>query len=353
MPRPVTRADVARYAGVSTAVVSYVINDGPKPVAKATAARVRDAIEVLGYRPNLSARALVSGLTKLIALVVSDISNPFFADYALQVQIQAQARGYAVLMANAFADPQIENRVIDDLVGRQVDGLILASVGVQHERIAGLRRRGLATVVIDAAVPVQGLASLGSAAVDGSRQAVDHLIQVHGHREVAMVVGMGVPGVDTREQGWLAATRSAGLPDGPISRQPFTREGGYEAGLRLFSASNRPTAVFTSSDLQGVGIMRAAHAMNLRVPDDVAVVSFDGTIESAFTSPPMTAAHQPVEEMAAAAVRLVLDDDASADSHLSFPMSLVVRESCGCPPNPSALQSSRRSASHRGVLAVE
>ena len=86
--RPVTRADVARYAGVSTAVVSYVMNDGPKPVAAATAARVRRAIEVLGYRPNLSARALRSGSTRMLALVVSDISNPFFADYALQVQAE-------------------------------------------------------------------------------------------------------------------------------------------------------------------------------------------------------------------------------------------------------------------------
>ena len=80
--RPVTRNDVARYAGVSTAVVSYVMNDGPKPVAAATAARVRRAIDVLGYRPNLSARALRSGSTRMLALVVSDISNPFFADYA-------------------------------------------------------------------------------------------------------------------------------------------------------------------------------------------------------------------------------------------------------------------------------
>ena len=119
--RPVTRADVARYAGVSTAVVSYVMNDGPKPVAAATAARVRRAIEVLGYRPNLSARALRSGSTRMLALVVSDISNPFFADYALQVQAEAGSRGYAVLMANAHGDPAMESQIVDDLIDRIMD----------------------------------------------------------------------------------------------------------------------------------------------------------------------------------------------------------------------------------------
>ena len=225
-----TRNDVARYAGVSTAVVSYVMNDGPKPVAAATAARVRRAIEVLGYRPNLSARALRSGSTRMLALVVSDITNPFFADYALQIQAEAGSRGYAVLMANAHGDPAIESQIVDDLIDRQADGLILASVGVSPERAKSIRQVGLSTVVIDAATPVPGLASVGCDVAEGSRAVVEHLITVHGHEQVAMVIGQGVPGADLREQGWLAATRAAGLPDGPIARRPFTREGGYRGG---------------------------------------------------------------------------------------------------------------------------
>ena len=332
-----TRADVARYAGVSTAVVSYVINNGPKPVATATAARVQHAIDVLGYRPNLSARALRSGQTRMLALVLSDISNPFFADYALQVQAEAHTRGYAVLMANAYGDSDTENHIIDDLIGRQVDGLILASVGVHPGRARSLGQLSLATVVIDAATPVPGLASLGCEAAEGSRAVVQHLISVHGHPQVAMIVGEGVPGADLREQGWLRATREAGLPDGPISRRPFTRRGGFEGGLQLLRTRNPPTAIFTSSDLQGVGVLRAAHSIGLRVPRDVAIVSFDGTIESEFTSPPLTSARQPVREMAVAAVRRVLDfpdgsgTDPDIGSHQSFPMSLVIRESCGCP----------------------
>ena len=249
---------MARYAGVSTAVVSYVMNDGPKPVAAATAARVRRAIEVLGYRPNLSARALRSGSTRMLALVVSDITNPFFADYALQVQAEAGSRGYAVLMANAHGDPAIESQIVDDLIDRQADGLILASVGVSPERAKSIRQFGLSTVVIDAATPVPGLASVGCDVAEGSRAVVEHLVTVHGHEQVAMVIGQGVPGADLREQGWLAATRAAGLPDGPIARRPFTREGGYQAAMHLLAARNPPRAIFTSSDLQAVGVLRAA-----------------------------------------------------------------------------------------------
>lgn len=326
-----TRTDVARYAGVSTAVVSYVINNGPKPVAHETAARVRRAIEVLGYRPNLSARALRSGLTRMLALVVSDISNPFFAEYALQVQAQAHARDYALLMANAYADAAIENQIIDDLISRQVDGMILASVGLPPDRVRGLGQLGLATVVIDAATPVPGLASLGCDVAEGSRQLVEHLVAVHGHSQVALVLGQGVPGADLREQGWLTATRAAGLTDGPIARQPFTREGGYQGAMHLLAARNRPTAIFASSDLQGVGVLRAIRSVGLRVPEDIAVVSFDGTTESEFTAPPMTAARQPIADMAVAAVSTVLAPEISGDFHQRFPMSVVIRESCGCP----------------------
>jgi LacI family transcriptional regulator len=140
-----------------------------------------------------------------------------------------------------------------------------------------------------------------------------------------------VPSADLREQGWLAAARAAGLSDGPIARRPFTREGGYQAAMHLLAARNPPRAIFASSDRQAVGVLRALQSKGLRVPHDVALVAFDGTEESEFTSPPLTVAQQPVREMALSAVRTVLSATTSSESHQMFPMSLVVRESCGCP----------------------
>ena len=126
--RAVTRADVARYAGVSTAVVSYVVNNGPKPVAAHTAARVREAIDLLNYRPNVNAQALRRGTTEMLGLILSDATNPFFVELATAVGSAAHARGYAMMMGASNGDGATEGRLIDDLIRRQVDGLLVASV---------------------------------------------------------------------------------------------------------------------------------------------------------------------------------------------------------------------------------
>ena len=231
--RSVTRADVARYAGVSTAVVSYVVNNGPKPVAPATAARVREAIALLGYRPNLSARALKRGSTQMLGLVVHDSGNPFFGTFALEITIEAARLGYVVLMINSLADVEMEQRALDDLVGRQVDGVILASTqplvfAVRHQSSA------VPAVLIDSSVAVPGHFSLGPDSLNAARSIVDHLIK-HGHTSIGMVIGNDGADLDRREEGWQIALRAAGLPDGPIARTPFSREGGYRGGQQLLA----------------------------------------------------------------------------------------------------------------------
>lgn len=329
--RAVTRADVARYAGVSTAVVSYVVNQGPRPVAASTAARVHEAIELLGYQPNLSARALKIGSTRMLGMVVSDISNPFFADFALEIEAEAGARGYALALANSHADAATESKVVADLIARQVDGLILASVDARPERLYDPLRFARDVVVIDCPKPMPGYWTIGANGARGSQLAVEHLIEVHGHSSVALVVGEAFPAADLREQGWQTATRLAGQRDGPIVRTAFSREGGYQAGLRLLQTRNPPTAVFTSSDLQAIGVLRAIRESGMRTPDDVAIVAFDGTEESEFCWPPLTVARQPVREMALSAVARVLEPSDDPEGHELFDMSIVVRQSCGCP----------------------
>ena len=340
-PRAITRADVARYAGVSSAVVSYVVNGGPKPVAPATAARVRDAIDILGYRPNVNARALKLGTTGMLGLIVPDSSNPFFAEFALEIEQVAAERGVVLLMANSNSDVELESRLMVDLVGRQVDGLIVSpAAGPPHPPAVGERPPATRVVYIDNAVPVSGLHTIGADAVAGARFAVEHLLEVHGHETVGLLIGSGYRrSVDERETGWQDALRAAGRPDGPLARASFTREGGYQGGLRLLQRLPHPTAVFASNDLQAVGLVRAAHELGIRVPEDLAVVAFDGTQESEYCWPPLTSARQPVREMAAAAVRTVLDEP-TAPTHRIFPVDLVVRRSCGC-AGSSATQPTR------------
>jgi LacI family transcriptional regulator len=324
--RPVTRADVARYAGVSTAVVSYVINDGPKPVAPQTAARVRAAIERLNYRPNSNARALRTGTTEMLGLVVSDSTNPYFVELAAAIESAAARRGHALMMGNSHADPATERQLINDLARRQVDGLMVAILALPEHAVSVGR---LPIVWIDAAGPVPGHSSLGSDGREGAFTGVHHLTAAHGHTAIGLLIGSDRGPTDPRERGWRDALRAANLPDGPVERVAWTREGGYEGGHRLLAQEDRPTAIFASSDLQAVGLLRAAREFGLRIPDDLAIVSFDGTKESAFSWPPLTVVRQDIEAMAEAAVTLTLDRESGPAYH-SFETSLIIRQSCGC-----------------------
>ena len=333
--RRVTRAEVARLAGVSTAVVSYVLNDGPRPVAEQTAMRVREAMKLLDYRPNSSARALRRGRTEILGLVVSDSMNPFYTQYTAELVRAAAASGQLLLIADSRGDPGAEADVVDDLVARQIDGLLLASETARS--VPSFWRYGASVplVLIDCPGPVPGRRTVGSAAEEGARQLVAHLIEAHGYSRVGIIVGdTGYGNPDPRVLGWQRALREARLPLGPAVAVPFSREDGYRAGLELLAMNPRPDAIFASSDQQAIGLLRAIHEQGLRIPDDVAVVSFDGTVESEYCWPPLTVARQPLAQMAAAAIDLMRSSAEAEGRHVQLDTELVIRNSCGCPYQP-------------------
>jgi len=330
--RPVTRTDVAKHAGVSSAVVSYVVNSGPKNVAPETRERVLRAIEELGYRPNATARALKRGVSESIGLIISDITNQFFSEYAHAIEEAAAERGLSVIFTNSALAVATEREVISKMSLRGVDGLLLASI-FDVPDLDDARAAGIPVVLLDRSLPVTGHASVGTDFLPASRTAVEHLIW-HGHKRIGVVTGFtGGSTTTDRERGWRDALTAAGLPLGPMIRAPYSRGGGFEAGVRLLEldAADRPTAVFVLSDEMSIGFMNAVHRAGLRVPDDIAVVSFDGSSESTFSWPPLTTMRQPVREMAHAAVELLTRRDAASHQHFTFDAQLIVRQSCGCP----------------------
>jgi LacI family transcriptional regulator len=326
--RPATRADVARYAGVSTAVVSYVVNDGPRRVAPETAARVRAAIEILNYRPNVNARALKKGSTEMLGLILPDITNPFFAEYARALEVAAASHGYVLVVANSDADEAYESRMVSDLSNRHVDGLLIRTV-LPPSGFRAMRHAGRPIVLIDCSTPVPDYPAVGADARQGARLLVDHLITVHGHQSIPLITG-DESSTAPREQGWGDAFQAHDLPPGPIVRTRFTLPGGYEAAQRLLSWPTRPTAVFAASDQLCIGALKAIREAGLRCPEDIAVVSYDGTTESEYCWPPLTVARQPVQAMAEAAVLAVLNLSSTAAAYQRFATDLVIRESCGC-----------------------
>ena len=325
--RPATRADVARYAGVSTAVVSYVVNNGPRRVAPETAARVRAAIEILRYRPNVNARALKKGSTEMLGVVLPDITNPFFAEYARALEVAAAGHGCVLVVTNSDADEAHESQIMGDLSNRHVDGLLISTV-FPPSGFRAITLPGRPIVLIDCSTFFPGYAAVGADGRQGARILVDHLITVHGHQSIALITGDQTT-ADPRERGWSDAFQAHDLPPGPIVRTSFSRHGGYEAAVQLRSWRTRPSAIFTASDQIGIGALKAIREAGLRCPEDIAVVSYDGTSESEYCWPPLTVARQPIQAMADAAVSMVLNLSSSA-SHQLFETELIIRESCGC-----------------------
>ncbi|GAB4098226.1 LacI family DNA-binding transcriptional regulator [Sinomonas halotolerans] len=327
----VTRKDVARLAGVSTAVVSYVMNGGPKRVSPTTEAKVRKAITALGYRPNAAARALKLGSSEMLGMVVPDATNPFFASLARAVEVAAAERGYAMLLADSDGSLRTERRLVENLVSRRVDGVFLCSVLFDPD-LTDLEQAEIPAVLLNHSSEAPGFNSVGVAFQDGARAAVEHLVG-HGHRSIGLVMGTNTGGdLDAREVGWRQGVREAGLPEGPVLRVPFTREGGYRAGRDLIAGVDRPAAVFVSSDLQAVGLLRAVHEAGLKIPQDLAIFSFDGSAEAEYSWPPLSTVAQPIEAMARAAVDALIDAEVGVPTQSRiFPAELVPRSSCGCP----------------------
>ncbi|SEQ63602.1 LacI family DNA-binding transcriptional regulator [Microlunatus flavus] len=327
--RAATRADVARQAGVSTAVVSYVVNEGPRRVAPETAARVRAAIEALDYSPNLAARALRKGTSEMLGLVVPDVTNPFFAELAQAVQRAAAQRGFLVTLSSSGSRVDLERELVADLTTRNVDGLLVSTV-LTPETLHLLPRPRRPTVLINVSAPFAGYAAVGSDARQGAYDLVDHLLGVHGHTSVALVIGESAERLpEPRERGFAEAFAAYGLPPGPVVRTEFSRIGGYEAIRQVLGWRHRPTAVLLSSDQQASGAYRAVREAGLECPADVALVAYDGTSESEFCWPPMTVSRQQVDRMAQTALEAVLDPR-NTPAHQQLPTELVVRRSCGC-----------------------
>lgn len=324
--RGATRDDVARLAGVSSAVVSYVVNNGPRPVAEGTRARVLDAIETLGYRPNAAARSLIRGRADLIGLIVPDVGNPYFAALARAVETAARAEGVNVVLAQGSGSLA---PLIEALSGHLVAGVISAATP-DAGALAALARTRMAMVRLSMVPPGADAATVLPDFYSGARQAVRHLIEAHGHRRVALLMGAdpGTIGVlDDRERGWRDALREAGLPDDAVVRAPWSAAGGRAAADRLLDAHPGVTAAFVSSDQQAVGLLSGLHARGVGVPGDLALVSFDGAPEAEFTVPPLTTVSVPMAQMAASAVRQLLHDEAAP---APFEPTLILRRSCGC-----------------------
>lgn len=335
-PRAATIGDVARRAGVSVSSVSrYVHGEHVR-----TASAIESAISDLGFRPSHAAQALKLGRTMTIALVVPDVTNPFFAAVVRGAETVTAAEGYTVLLANTDESPAREHVVLDGLLGR-VDGVLLAPASEDDANPKMLHRAGLPVVYIDRRThTADGQPDVDTVLVDnrgGTRAAIEHLV-AHGHRRIAIVSGpeSSTPGRERLEAFRdVLAEHDLPLPPAYVQDGGFKEEGGRAAMTRLLELPERPTAVFVANNLMTLGALHAIAAANIQLPGGLSVIGFDDHSYAGLLAAPLTVVDRPMEEQGRVAMHLLLNRiagrDLSEPKRIVLETRLVERASCAGP----------------------
>ena len=356
----VTITEVAKRAGVSTATAGRVLG-GYGYSRQEIKDKVRQAAEELGYRPNLLARSLITGKTKTIGVVAGDIQSPFYASILRGVADVTRAAGFGILLTNSDEEIERELEAVQLLREKQVDGLIIAPSDLSASRhLHAAVRDGCPVVLLDRIV--KGLPA-DAVCVDNraaSRQCVARLVEA-GHRRIGLVAelerweggdvmdflrAVAAGGLDSstlfpswqRLYGYVEALAAAGLPVDPamIGRVGvYSAEGARRETQRLLQRPDRPTGLFTADGLMSAAAMHAIAALDLQIPRDLSLISFDDLDWMSFLKPGITAVVQPLTEMGEAAARLVLAriaGDDGAPQHLSLQPEYALRGSVAPPP---------------------
>lgn len=340
----VTSIDVARLADVSQSAVSRTFTPGAS-VSEATRARVLDAAAKLGYRPNAIARTLSTRLSRMIAVVVSNLQNQFYPVVIEQLSKQLQSHGYHVLLF--ITDSEDADELLVELMRYQVDGIVMASTQLSS---------GLAQQISEARVPVvmfnrvsrAGSISTVSSDNRGGGRAVAHFLADGGHRRVAYLAGAEDSSTNRdRERGLVDGLAERGLRIAARATGNYEFERAAQATLEMFThgrVADRPDALFVASDHMAFAAIDALRgALGLRVPEDVSVVGFDNVPQAEWGAYQLTTVEQDVGEMVGATVRMLLtqlEEDAVARDHAVIAARLVLRGSArlpahtGAAPNP-------------------
>ncbi|WP_217710489.1 LacI family DNA-binding transcriptional regulator [Streptomyces sp. NA04227] len=329
-----TLRDVARMAGVHPGTASRAMNpDMAHLVNAATAQRVQEAAERLGYIPNSLARSLKTSRTHSLGVLVPDIADPLFPPILRGIEDTASQAGYTVVVANTDGDPERTRRQAAGLRARQVDGLILAPAGSVDPFVAELEAAAVPLVLVNRVDAEKRLASVAGDEVSGVRQALAHLHGL-GHRRIAHLAGPAdTPAGAARLRAFREVAAAYGLSaeQCPVTEAAADRiEEGARAAARLLDGDGRITAVLAAHDLLALGCCETLTARGLRCPEDVSVVGFDGLPLLDRVSPPLTTVGLPQYTCGTEAARLLLDrlrDPEAPPESVLLPVSLTVRGS--------------------------
>jgi LacI family transcriptional regulator len=330
-----TIQDVAKHAGVAPITASRVINNNGYASSEVRE-RVLRAVQELGYVPNTLARSLRSRKSDTIALVLSDITNPFFTTIARGVEDTASEAGYTVIFCNTDESESKERKYINVMLQKRVDGILLVPASSGANSIRAARDQETPLVVLDRRLPDSPVDVVRCDSQQGARELTELLISL-GHRSISLLNGpQGVSTAEDRAQSFTQAMAAAGLKDsGRVLWGHFTTASGAEMARQAMAAQPRPSALFASNNFIAIGAINALRELHLRVPEDVALVGFDDLPLALVTFPFLTVAAQPAYEMGKRATRLLLDrlenKTEARPVEIVLPTEIILRASSGAP----------------------
>lgn len=307
---PTTLKELAERARVHPSTISRVANQDPSlRIAAETRSRIEALLRETEYRPNGVARGLKLRQTLVLAVVIPDITNPFFGAMFRGIEDGAAPRGYQVLLCNTDGSPDRQRSHMHNLIARRVDGVILASTFLKDPAVRWLRHQHVPYVLVNRFSDEGQDPFVGSDDVAGAVLATRHLIEL-GHTRIAHLAGSSTVSTGVlRRRGFQAALAEAGLRSDPELQveSGFIEEGGMRAMDRLLDLAEPPTAVFAVTDMVAVGALTAAARRGLDVPGDLAVVGYNDIPLAARLQPALTTVHVPIQEFGSAAARLLLE----------------------------------------------
>ncbi len=335
--------DVAKLAGVSPATVSRVLRKSA-PVSPETQARVMEVVHRFDYQPSHLARHLRRGRTDLVGMVVSDIENPYFATLVREVEYHVYQRGSRVLLCNTSEDAAKQSSYLTVMAGERVSGVILSPSDPDDPQIGRLLDIGIPMVAVDRRVADPRADSVVAENRPAAKHATELLIG-SGRRRIAYIGGrIEVDTGSDRLAGYREAMIAAGLTP-RAAEGGFTTEGAHLAMEVLWAGDPLIDGLLVANNQMTIGALEVLRGVGAELPEQVALISFDDPPWARLMDPPLTAIAHPLPQMAAAAVDLLFArmeaDDTRQPAHLTFPLELRVRRSCGigsgAPPrrNPS------------------
>lgn len=325
--------EIAKRAKVSTATVSRTINR-ISTVDPRLAKRVWKVIEQSGYRPNIQARALVSGRSQILGLVVSDITNPFFPEIIQAFENIAVEHGYDILLVSTVHDPKRMDISVRRMTERRVDGVAVMTFGMEDLLLEDRELRNVPLVFVDVGPKRPRIGNIRIDYLKGIRQAVQHLAALR-HEKIAFISGpLELKSAKARRTAFEQAMDEIGLKilQGGIVEGDHTLEGGIRATQSLLSLPNRPTAIVCSNDMTALGVMHKCHEEGLNIPRDLSLVGFDDINLAQFVLPPLTTVRMSQTELARLAFNALLtelerEEVSEHGTEYVLETSLVLRDS--------------------------